>query len=125
MYNVAASKSIATTVEFKECMQLLGFQSRNELVVKFERVLTILEEHLNNNRENEFVEEYFKEISEFLANVCVDSMEEDELSDEAPVEDLQNMNRQQLKQVYCKFWLTRIINCNDLIIEIIYDVEEI
>jgi origin recognition complex subunit 3 len=43
VYSLAISCDISASPQFKECFQLLGFQSQEELLAKLERVLHILE----------------------------------------------------------------------------------
>jgi hypothetical protein len=49
VYSLAISCDICASPQFKECFQLLGFQSREELLAKMERVLDILESVPSNS----------------------------------------------------------------------------
>lgn len=81
-------------------MQLLNFQAKNEFVVKIEQLVSVLEEHLNNNCDLKYLEEYLMHIKELLLELNKDclhaAIETPEIQED--VLDSKSLSRQQLKQ---------------------------
>jgi len=69
VYSLAISCDISASPQFRECFQLLGFQSREELLAKLERVLDFLE-RVPSNLPSKYREVPVKLI---LGNVSLDS----------------------------------------------------
>lgn len=52
LYPLAVSRNIIHTSEYKECMQLLEFQSKDELCSKLEKIIDILSKYIKPSSVN-------------------------------------------------------------------------
>ncbi|KAJ8948400.1 hypothetical protein NQ318_009908 [Aromia moschata] len=101
LYSLAVSTNITKTPEYKECFQLLGFQSKEELTSKLSKIMKYVSSLLNDtNKPNKmkiFMDElnnYWNEINNLDMNTPEDkphSVQEDNLI-------LGQMDRKQLKE---------------------------
>ena len=106
MYSAAVSSPVHETAAYKECFQLLAFQSRDELQNKLQQVLDIL-------KPSELPEVHQK-ISDYYKRINDIGSEKQDGSFKSPTKlDLgENINRFQLKevihsQVYGNIWWTQ------------------
>lgn len=81
MYALAVSKRITVTPEYKECFQLLSFQSRNELINKLEKIYKILEN--NNKFAGEEIKFIIERIKDFVTQLYkLNSMTKEDVRNE-------------------------------------------
>ena len=102
MYSLAISCDISASSQFKECFQLLGFQSQEELLAKLERVLYILESVPSNSPvEVSHLKDIQQELSKYhtaLVSMRIHTMEQS-LRSPSKIDIGEHINRHQLKEV--------------------------
>ena len=101
LYAVAVSKNITTTQEYKECFQLLSFQSKEELSKKIVRVKELIvnnfeQSHLDHEVEGILVNEFDKFMTQ-LDNLELVEDKKEEVTQKDSL--LELMNRLDLKEV--------------------------
>jgi len=102
VYSLAISCDISASSQFKECFQLLGFQSQEELLAKLERVLYILESVPSNSPvEVSHLKDIQQELSKYhtaLVSMRIHTMEQS-LRSPSKIDIGEHINRHQLKEV--------------------------
>ncbi|XP_018563187.1 origin recognition complex subunit 3 isoform X2 [Anoplophora glabripennis] len=69
LYSVTVSKNISKTPEYKECFQLLGFQSKEELSVKLSKVIDYLSPLINSHSKQNKIKDFVNQLNTFLNNM--------------------------------------------------------
>lgn len=102
VYSLAISCDISESPQFKECFQLLGFQSQEELLAKLERVLSILESVPSNLPvEVSHLKDIQQELSKYHAAIIslrIHTMEQ-AMRSPSKIDIGEHFNRHQLKEV--------------------------
>jgi hypothetical protein len=102
VYSLAISCDISASPQFKECFQLLGFQSQEELLAKLERVLYILESVPSNlPLEVSHLKDMQQELSKYhtaFVSMRIPTMEQS-LRSPSKIDIGERINRHQLKEV--------------------------
>jgi hypothetical protein len=118
VYSLAFSCDISASPQFKECFQLLGFQSQEELLAKLERVLYILESVPSNLPvEVSHLKDIHQELSKYRTALVSMRIHTGELSLRSPskIDIGEHINRHQLKEVSAV--LSRLVASCDSICE--------
>ncbi|KAJ8929297.1 hypothetical protein NQ314_018004 [Rhamnusium bicolor] len=102
LYSIATSENITKTTEYKECFQLLGFQSKEELCLKLSKIVNYMSKLINDNVKQNKMKDVVDELSRYLDkmnNFDLDEIEEavNEIENEDNVITGQ-MDRKQLKE---------------------------
>jgi predicted nuclease with TOPRIM domain len=102
VYILAISCDISESPQLKECFQLLGFQSRTELLDKLEKVISILQ-NVSSNLPGKVshLKDIHQELSKYYAKIDSMRMEaaEETLKSPSKIDIGENINRYQLKEV--------------------------
>ncbi|KAJ8918404.1 hypothetical protein NQ315_008100 [Exocentrus adspersus] len=69
MYSLAASTNICKTPEYKECFQLLGFQSKEELSAKISKIIEHVSSYLNNTGRSSKIEYFVNDLQCYLNSI--------------------------------------------------------
>lgn len=91
MYALAVSENIYQTQEYKECFQLLNFQSKDELCKKISAIeeLLLTEIRKRNNENRTFLEEFHKKLAVYVNNLRV--VDQDSDNNETDEENQENL----------------------------------
>ncbi|PSN46610.1 Origin recognition complex subunit 3 [Blattella germanica] len=92
LYSLSVGKNICETIQFKECFQLLAFQSREELECKLTDILSIVK-GTNLDNVEQTISEYIKNINDVTSKA-----KENSLKSPTKVDIGGNLNRFQLKE---------------------------
>nr|CAH7723359.1 unnamed protein product [Callosobruchus chinensis] len=101
LYAMAVSKDITKSDEYKQCVQLLGFLSKAELVPKISTIINILSPKVkstDNNKIADFLnklEQHLKSMNDFNMDELQDAVEE--IEHEETIEETMD-NRKQFKE---------------------------
>lgn len=102
VYSLAISCDISESAEFKECFQLLGFQSREELMEKLEKVLSILQNVSSNMLvKASHLKEIHQKLSKYyskIVNMTIEAAEQS-LGSPSKIDIGESVSRYQLKEV--------------------------
>ncbi|PNF31504.1 Origin recognition complex subunit 3 [Cryptotermes secundus] len=101
VYNMAICCDISESPQFRECFQLLGFQSREELLDKLGKVLGFLESASSNmSVKVSHLKDVQEELSKYytsIANMGIEATEQP-LKSPSKIDIGENINRYQLKE---------------------------
>ncbi|KAJ4436818.1 hypothetical protein ANN_16950 [Periplaneta americana] len=101
VYSMAVASNVSEASQFKECFQLLGFQSREELLDKIEKVLSILQSAMKEKSGKcPLLKEVEQKLSEYHTKIAELGMKTAEQTLKSPTKiDIgENINRHQLKE---------------------------
>jgi hypothetical protein len=116
VYSLAISCDISESPQFKECFQLLGFQSQEELLEKLERVLYILESLPSNlSVEVSHLKDIQQELSKYhtaVISMGINTMEQS-LKSPSKIDIGVHINRYQLKEVGAILFRL-LVSCDDI-----------
>ncbi|XP_069688925.1 origin recognition complex subunit 3 isoform X2 [Periplaneta americana] len=101
VYSMAVASNVSEASQFKECFQLLGFQSREELLDKIEKVLSILQSAMKEKSGKcPSLKEVEQKLSEYHTKIAELGMKTAEHALKSPTKiDIgENINRHQLKE---------------------------
>lgn len=65
MYPVVVTKNITKSAEYKECFQLLNFQSKEELCSKLNKIIEFLSNHVKITSKNK-IGDIMQKLSEYI-----------------------------------------------------------
>jgi hypothetical protein len=102
VYSMAVCCDVSESPQFRECFQLLGFQSREELKDKLEKVLGLLESAASDSSVKvSHLKDVHSELSKYYAMIVSIGAEAAEQSLKSPskIDIGENINRYQLKEV--------------------------
>lgn len=102
VYNMAICCDISESPQFRECFQLLGFQSREELLDKLGKVLGFLESASSNvSVKVSHLKDVHQELSKYYTSIVNMGIEatEQPLKSPSKIDIGENINRYQLKEV--------------------------
>jgi hypothetical protein len=102
VYSLAISCDISESHQFRECFQLLGFQSREELLDKLEKVLSILQNVSNDLPVKvSHLKDIHQELSKYYTKIVSMRIKAAEQAVKSPskIDIGENINRYQLKEV--------------------------
>lgn len=68
MYPLAVGKKITQTPEYKECFQLLNFQSKEELCSKLEKIVDYLSNNVKSSAKNKIMD-VIEKLNKFLSDI--------------------------------------------------------
>lgn len=66
---MAVSKKICLTQEYKECFQLLNFQSKEKLTVKLKKIINFLSNHVKHSCNNNKLGDIINELKKYLDEI--------------------------------------------------------
>jgi hypothetical protein len=99
---MAVSCDVSQSPQFRDCFQLLGFQSREELMGKLGKVLGFLESATSNSSlKVPHLKDVHSKLSKYFTTIVNVGTEAAELSVKSPskIDIGENINRYQLKEV--------------------------
>lgn len=102
VYSMAICCDISESPQFRECFQLLGFQSREELLDKLGKVLGFLESASSNvSLKVSHLKDVHQKLSKYYTSIVNMGIEATEQSLKSPskIDIGENINRYQLKEV--------------------------
>lgn len=96
MYSTSASNNICATQEYKECFQLLNFQSKDELMAKLNKICVVLESKKDELTELTHELRTLRDMLKLLDSLNLEDNEKDIEVDEALSQE--KIDRKQLKE---------------------------
>ncbi|XP_030747347.1 origin recognition complex subunit 3 isoform X2 [Sitophilus oryzae] len=66
LYATCVSEDVTKTPQYQECLRLLSFQSQNNLCVKLNEIVAILDESINKNSKRTQMKEFYSKIKDYI-----------------------------------------------------------
>ncbi|KAF7287625.1 hypothetical protein GWI33_005977 [Rhynchophorus ferrugineus] len=103
LYAICVSENVCKTQQYNECFQLLGFQSKEDLCLKLEKILDILASVINENSKKTQLKDFFCDLKKYknlLVNLTDFNVDIEEKEKDSDVNNsfTNQMDRKALKQ---------------------------